>query len=95
MHFRAITRIVGLLVIIFSFTMVIPGIVALIYRDGAGRAFSQTFVTALLIGLFLWLPTRNSRHELKAKEVLGHYLLSFQRDQTFPLLMLFLNHFRG
>ncbi|SUC29750.1 Trk system potassium uptake protein trkG [Providencia rettgeri] len=68
MHFRAITRIVGLLVIIFSFTMVIPGIVALIYRDGAGRAFSQTFVTALLIGLFLWLPTRNSRHELKAKE---------------------------
>ncbi|MCX9097915.1 Trk system potassium transporter TrkH [Providencia rettgeri] len=68
MHFRAITRIVGLLVIIFSFTMVIPGIVALIYRDGAGRAFSQTFITALLIGLFLWLPTRNSRHELKAKE---------------------------
>ncbi len=45
--------------------MVIPGIVALIYRDGAGRAFSQTFVTANWP--FLWLPTRNSRHELKAK----------------------------
>ncbi|SUC77841.1 potassium transporter [Providencia stuartii] len=38
MHFRAITRIVGLLVIIFSFTMVVPGIVALIYRDGAGSS---------------------------------------------------------
>ncbi|KUR28245.1 hypothetical protein AWG43_22605 [Escherichia coli] len=41
MHFRAITRIVGLLVILFSGTMIIPGLVALIYRDGAGRAFTQ------------------------------------------------------
>lgn len=32
MHFRAITRIVGLLVILFSGTMIIPGLVALIYR---------------------------------------------------------------
>lgn len=39
MHFRAITRIVGLLVILFSGTMIVPGLVALIYRDGAGRAF--------------------------------------------------------
>ncbi|VTP82380.1 potassium transporter [Leclercia adecarboxylata] len=43
MHFRAITRIVGLLVILFSGTMILPGLVALIYRDGAGRAFTQTF----------------------------------------------------
>ncbi|UDG80974.1 Trk system potassium uptake protein TrkH [Candidatus Hartigia pinicola] len=68
MHFRAITRIVGLLVIIFSFTIVVPGILALIYHDGSGQAFSQTFFTALVIGLFLWIPTRNDRHELKAKE---------------------------
>ncbi len=45
MHFRAITRIVGLLVILFSGTMIIPGLVALIYRDGAGRAFTQTFLS--------------------------------------------------
>lgn len=68
MHFRAITRIVGLLVILFSVTMIIPGIVALIYRDGAGRAFSQTFVAALIIGLLLWIPNRNNRHDLKPKE---------------------------
>lgn len=45
MHFRAITRIVGLLVILFSGTMILPGLVALIYRDGAGRAFTQTFLS--------------------------------------------------
>ncbi|WP_445496186.1 Trk system potassium transporter TrkH [Photorhabdus sp. SF281] len=68
MHFRAITRIVGLLVILFSVTMIIPGLVALIYRDGAGRAFSQTFIFALVIGLMLWIPNREQKHELKPRE---------------------------
>ncbi len=68
MHFRSITRIVGLLVILFSVTMIIPGIVALIYRDGAGRAFSQTFIVALIIGLMLWIPNRNNKSDLKPKE---------------------------
>lgn len=68
MHFRAITRIVGLLIILFSGTMILPGLVALIYRDGAGRAFSQTFLMALFIGSILWWPNRRQRHDLKPKE---------------------------
>lgn len=68
MHFRAITRIVGLLVIMFSGTMIIPGLVALIYRDGAGSAFTQTFILILLMGLVLWLPNRRQKHELKPRE---------------------------
>ncbi|MCL2899351.1 Trk system potassium transporter TrkH [Brenneria tiliae] len=68
MQLRAITRIVGLLVILFSGTMFIPGLVALIYRDGAGRAFTQTFLVALAIGIALWLPNRKQKHELKSRE---------------------------
>ncbi len=68
MHFRAITRIVGLLVILFSGTMIIPGLVALIYRDGAGRAFTQTFFVALTIGSLLWWPNRREKGELKSRE---------------------------
>lgn len=68
MHFRAITRIVGLLVILFSVTMILPGLVALIYRDGAGRAFSQTFMMALVIGSLLWWPNRKKKTELKPRE---------------------------
>jgi trk system potassium uptake protein TrkH len=67
MHFRAITRIVGLLVILFSGTMIVPGLVALIYRDGAGRAFTQTFFVALAIGSMLWWPNRQ-KGELKSRE---------------------------
>ncbi|QWA11494.1 Trk system potassium transporter TrkH [Sodalis ligni] len=68
MHFRAIIRIVGLLVMLFSGTMIVPGLVALIYRDGAGSAFTQTFFFTLLIGLLLWLPNRRQRYELKPRE---------------------------
>jgi trk system potassium uptake protein TrkH len=68
MHFRAITRIVGLLVILFSGTMILPGLVALIYRDGAGRAFTQTFFVALAIGSMLWWPNRREKGELKSRE---------------------------
>lgn len=68
MHFRTITRIVGLLVILFSVTMIIPGLVALIYRDGAGSAFAQTFFCAQAIGLLLWFPNRRQKSELKSRE---------------------------
>ncbi|XOD70338.1 MAG: Trk system potassium transporter TrkH [Sodalis sp. (in: enterobacteria)] len=68
MHFRTITRIVGLLVILFSVTMIIPGLLALIYRDGAGTAFVQTFFCAQCIGLLLWLPNRHQKRELKSRE---------------------------
>ena len=65
MHFRAITRIVGLLVILFSGTMIIPGLVALIYRDGAGRAFTQTFFVALaLVYAVVAEPQREGRTEI-------------------------------
>jgi Trk-type K+ transport system membrane component len=45
-------RLVGLLVILFSVTMILPGLVALIYRDGAGRAFSQSAI------INVWLKAR-------------------------------------
>lgn len=68
MQFRTIIRIVGLLVILFSSLMIIPGIVAFIYRDGGGRAFSQTFIVTFILGLTLWLPNRQQHSELKSRE---------------------------
>ena len=92
MHFRAITRIVGLLVILFSGTMIIPGLVALIYRDGAGRAFTQTFFVALAIGSILWWPNRKEKGELKSREVASvRSLLSSRKARTSRLPMRFLN----
>ncbi len=68
MQFRTITRIVGLLLAIFSLSMLAPAMVALIYRDGAGVPFLTTFLVLFICGGLLWFPNRRHRQELKARD---------------------------
>ncbi|SUF27132.1 trk system potassium uptake protein [Salmonella enterica] len=68
MHFRAITRIVGLLVILFSGTMILPGLVALIYRDGAGKRSRRPFLSRWRSVPYCGWPNRREKGELKSRE---------------------------
>ncbi|WP_064606403.1 TrkH family potassium uptake protein [Photobacterium sp. J15] len=68
MQFRSIIRIVGLLLALFSVTMLAPALVALIYRDGAGYPFVVTFLILFTGGALLWVPNRRYRRELKARD---------------------------
>lgn len=68
MQFRSIIRIVGLLLALFSVTMLAPALVALIYRDGAGVPFVTTFFVLLFCGAVCWYPNRRYKHELKARD---------------------------
>jgi len=68
MEVRSIIRIVGMLIGLFSLTMLPPIFVASIYQDGGGSDFFAAFFVTLLIGFVLWLPNRNSKVELKARE---------------------------
>ena len=68
MQFRSIIRIVGLLLALFSVSMLAPALVALIYRDGAGVPFVSTFFALLFFGGLLWFPNRRHRHELKSRD---------------------------
>lgn len=68
MQFRSIIRIVGLLLALFSITMLAPALVALIYRDGAGVPFVTTFFVLLFCGAVCWFPNRHHKHELKARD---------------------------
>lgn len=68
MQFRSIIRIVGLLLALFSVSMLAPALVALIYRDGAGVPFVTTFFVLLVCGGFFWFPNRRHKHELKARD---------------------------
>lgn len=67
-HWRSIIRIVGLLIALLSVFMLIPAIVAIIYRDGGGTIFIQSFVVALILGIVLWLPNRKEKSELSTRE---------------------------
>lgn len=68
MQYGSIIRILGLLVALFSWTMLPPVVISLIYADGAGLSFFMAFLLALLIGIFFWYPNRHYRNDLRAKE---------------------------
>lgn len=68
MHILSIIRIVGLLVAVFSSTMLLPALVALAYRDGGGAEFTNSFIIALLLGVLLWFPNRSHKKEMRSKE---------------------------
>lgn len=68
MQFLSIIRIVGILVMCFSFTMLVPAFVALIYGDGGGTSFLEAFVLNFSVGTVLWWLCRHYKHELRSRE---------------------------
>jgi trk system potassium uptake protein len=68
MQYRTIVRILGLLVALFSVTMIPPAIVSLIFQDGSGLPFILAFILCLVTGLAIWYPNRRFRKDLRAKE---------------------------
>lgn len=68
MQFRSIIRIVGLLLALFSVSMLTPALVALLYRDGAGVAFISTFFVLFFCGTICWFPNRAHKRELKSRD---------------------------
>ena len=63
-----ILRIVGLLLMVFSTTVIPPIVVSLWYQDTEINAFIHAFLVILLSGLFIWLPVRNMRKELRIRD---------------------------
>ncbi len=68
MQYSTIIRILGILLMIFSITMLPPAVVSVIYEDGGGSAFISTFLLSLFTGLILFWPKRKARAELKIRD---------------------------
>ncbi len=64
----AVGRVFGVLLVLFSFTMLIPCAVSLGYRDGEAPNFLLTFAITLTLGLLLWFPLRNVHAELRTRD---------------------------
>jgi trk system potassium uptake protein TrkH len=63
-----VLRIVGLLLALFSLTMLPPVVVSWWYADGAGLAFMEAFFIILAAGLALYLPLRRHHAELRIRD---------------------------
>lgn len=68
MHWRAITRLFGILLLIYSLSF-LPSIgVALLYGDGQWDVFVTSTLISAIAGLVLWLPNLKQRHELSISD---------------------------
>jgi trk system potassium uptake protein TrkH len=68
MHWLAIQRLLGLLLMLFSATMLPPILVALLYLDGQLAVFVEGMVALLIVGSLLWVPARHYRKELRVRD---------------------------
>jgi trk system potassium uptake protein TrkH len=68
MQRTVIQRVLGLLLALFSTSMLPPLAVAWWGADGGAPAFLAAFAFLLLTGLLLWLPVRRSRAELRLRD---------------------------
>ncbi len=68
MNHLCVIRILGVLIMYFSFTMLPPVAISLIYGDGNQHVFLLAFVLAFVFGLFCWLPVRDRKEELRFRD---------------------------
>ncbi|MCB1722957.1 MAG: potassium transporter [Chromatiaceae bacterium] len=68
MSLAAVLRILGLLLTIFSLTLLPPLVIALAAQDGAAPAFGTAFALTLGVGVISWLPVRDKRRELRLRD---------------------------
>jgi trk system potassium uptake protein TrkH len=68
MQYTVIQRILGLLLMLFSFTQLFPMIVGWIYDDLDLLPFLQSFFMLLIGGAMIWFPVRHASSELRLRD---------------------------
>lgn len=68
MHLITISRIIGMLLMVFSLTMALPAALAAIYQDGALHAFCYAFALTFSVGLVLWLISQGKQPDLGIRD---------------------------
>ncbi|MDN3521175.1 TrkH family potassium uptake protein [Halomonas ramblicola] len=68
MSLRMILRILGLLLMLFSLTMMPPILISLLFGDGLWQAFIIAIGITVATGALMYLPNRGSRKELRTRD---------------------------
>lgn len=68
MNLPMVQRILGLMLMLFSLTMLPPAGVSLLYADGHWHPFVWAFALIAAAGLALWLPVRKVHRDLRLRD---------------------------
>jgi trk system potassium uptake protein TrkH len=63
-----VLHVFGLVILIFSFSMLAPLVTAFFAHDAAQYAFDESFAVTVIAGFVLWLAARRYRRELKVRD---------------------------
>ena len=91
MRFQAVQRILGILLTLFSLTMLPPVGISWWFKDNASLPFLIAFGLILGAGLLLWFPVKNRRHELRIRDgfmVVMLFWVSLSLSASIPILLL-------
>ncbi len=98
MNLAIVFRVLGILLMLFSLTHLIPLAVSILYNDGEHLAFLLSFLITFIIGLIIWVPVHQTGNELKTRDgflltslfwsVLGLFgAMPFMMNSSHPLLV--------
>jgi trk system potassium uptake protein len=90
MHLTVVQRILGLLLILFSFTLLPPALVSWYFNDGEIHAYTLSFGLILASGVLIWLPARRDTRDLRLRDgflVAAIFWLGLGTFGALPLLL--------
>ena len=68
MHFTVISKVLGMLLMIFSLTLLPPMLVASVYDEHTHHAFFLSFAITFSIGMAMWLPFSRNNADLRTRD---------------------------
>ena len=68
MHLAFVSRVLGLMLMVFSTSMLVPIIFATIYQENTLPMFFLAFTITMIIGFLSWLPARNMKGEIRIRD---------------------------
>ncbi|MBT8422343.1 MAG: potassium transporter [Gammaproteobacteria bacterium] len=91
MRFAVVQRLLGLLMLMFSITMLPPVAISYYYNDGGANAFLYSFGATIVAGLTIWFPVRHRTEELRLRDgflVVAAFWFGLGSVGALPLLFL-------
>jgi len=68
LHFSVIQRITGILLMLFSFTLIPPMLIDFIYQENTFQSFFTSYLVLIGAGFLLWIPVKNVENDLRMRD---------------------------
>lgn len=68
MHLAFVSRVLGLMLMVFSTSMLVPIIFATIYQENTLPMFFLAFTITMIVGFLSWLPARDMKGEIRIRD---------------------------